>query len=104
MRLKDSVKLSIKANNIINDVDRTETAIDRFINKYRGKEHNEKFAIDGLLDIYTDGDERNFIKKYAETNIAYSGTTITICAYIFAMARILYQHTILLSKHLASMA
>ena len=83
--MKSTSKLSIKANKIIDDINRTETSI-----KYRGKGCNGKIAIGYLLELYADDDERKFIQKYVETNSACFGTSITICAYIFAMAAILF--------------
>ena len=101
--LKGASKLSNKANIIIDDVKRTETSIDQFINKYCD---NGKITVDDLLGMYDEGsDERKFIQKYAETNLAYSGTIISISAYILAIVAILitlflYLYDILEIQHI----
>ena len=101
--MKGASKLSNKANIIIDDVKRTETSIDQFINKYCD---NGKITVDDLLGMYDEGsDERKFIQKYAETNLAYSGTIISISAYILAIVAILitlflYLYDILEIQHI----
>ena len=90
MRLKDNVKLSITANEIIDNVGRTETSIDQFIIKYLGKTRDEKIAIDDLLGMYKNDGDREFIQKYVETKSAYLDTTIAIYAYLFATSALFF--------------
>lgn len=79
--LKDTAKLSIEASNIIFDVKRTE------INPGNG--NNGKIAINELLSLHADTNERKFIKNYAETKSAFDGIAITISAYLFAIFTLL---------------